>query len=158
MIDVTVRTARESDADAIRNLTREAYSKWVAVIGREPLPMKVDYADAIKTHRFDLLFVDSRLAALIETVPEGDLLLIVNVAVAPGSQGRGYGKRLLQYAEDLAASTGCKGTRLYTNKLFGANLRLYAALGYQVEREEQLNGGVAVHMTKIFDGARHGSR
>jgi ribosomal protein S18 acetylase RimI-like enzyme len=149
MVDaVTLRTARESDADAIRTLTREAYSKWVAVTGREPLPMRVDYADAIKKHRFDLLYADSCLAALIETVPEGDFLLIENVAVAPTVQGRGFGRRLMQHAEELAASSGLKGTRLYTNKLFSANLRLYEALGYQVEREEELNGGVAVHMSK----------
>jgi ribosomal protein S18 acetylase RimI-like enzyme len=149
---ITLRTAHERDVDAIRALTREAYSKWVAVIGREPLPMKVDYAAAIRAHRFDLLFADSRLAALIETVVEGDFLLIINVAVAPGSQRRGYGKRLLNHAEELAACSGCKGTRLYTNKLFGENLSLYAALGYRVEREEELNGGVAVHMTKALTG------
>lgn len=51
-------------------------------------------------------------------------------------------------AEDLAVSLGLAGTRLYTNKLFVANIRLYAALGYCVEREEELNGGVAVHMMK----------
>ena len=33
-------------------------------------------------------------------------------------------------------------------QLFAANLRLYEALGYHVEREEELNGGVAVHMSK----------
>jgi len=56
MIDaVTLRTADEADVDAIRTLTREAYAKWVPVIGREPLPMRVDYAAAIKEHRFDLL-------------------------------------------------------------------------------------------------------
>jgi ribosomal protein S18 acetylase RimI-like enzyme len=149
MIDaVTLRTADEADVDAIRSLTREAYSKWVAVIGREPLPMRVDYAAAIKKHRFDLLYADSCLLAVIETVPEGDFLLIENVAVAPTLQGRGFGKRLLKHAEELAAATGLKGTRLYTNKLFSANLRLYQALGYKVEREEELNGGIAVHMSK----------
>jgi hypothetical protein len=51
-------------------------------------------------------------------------------------------------AEDLAVSLGLAGTRLYTNKLFVANIRHYAALGYRVEREEELNGGVAVHMMK----------
>jgi len=85
---------------------------------------------------------------VIETVLEGDFLLIENVAVAPTFQGRGFGKRLLKHAEELAAASGLKGTRLYTNKLFSANLRLYEALGYQVEREEELNGGVAVHMSK----------
>ncbi len=52
---VTLRLADPSDADAIRTLTREAYAKWVPVTGREPLPMRVDYAEAVKTHRFDLL-------------------------------------------------------------------------------------------------------
>jgi len=62
---VSLRLARAEDADAIRALTREAYVKWVGVIGREPLPMKVDYAEALRKHRFDLLHVGDRLAALI---------------------------------------------------------------------------------------------
>jgi ribosomal protein S18 acetylase RimI-like enzyme len=88
------------------------------------------------------------IAALIETTPDGDWLLIVNVAVGPAFQRRGLGARLLTGAEDLAASSGLRGTRLYTNARFTENLRLYAALGYRVDREEALNGGVAVHMSK----------
>ena len=120
-----MRGAREGDADLIRALTREAYAKWVDLTGREPLPMKVDYSDAIRKHRFDLLYVGSRLVALIETVPEGDCLLIENVAVLPAFQGRGFGTRLLKLAEELAASLGLAGMRLYTNKLFVQNIRLY---------------------------------
>uniref|UniRef100_B0T382 GCN5-related N-acetyltransferase n=1 Tax=Caulobacter sp. (strain K31) TaxID=366602 RepID=B0T382_CAUSK len=142
------RIAGPADAEAIAALTRLAYAKWVAVIGREPLPMTVDYADAVRKHRFDLLFVGDDLAALVETTPDGDHLLIVNVAVAPAFQGQGLGVRLLNWAEDLAAASGLEGTRLYTNARFTENLRLYAALGYRVDREEALNGGVAVHMSK----------
>jgi hypothetical protein len=40
------------------------------------------------------------------------------------------------------------GETSITNGLFAETLRLYASLGYQVEREEALNGGVAVHMAK----------
>jgi ribosomal protein S18 acetylase RimI-like enzyme len=145
---VDLRIAREQDAEAIRTLTREAYAKWVAVTGREPLPMRIDYNEAVRKHRFDLLYADGILAALIETVPDGDHLLIENIAVAPAAQDRGFGKRLLKHAEELAASSGLQGTRLYTNKLFVANLRLYEALGYRVDREEELNGGIAVHMSK----------
>lgn len=89
-----------------------------------------------------------RLVALIETVPQGDHLLIVNVAVPPDFQRRGFGVRLLGLAEDLAASSGLAGTHLYTNKLFAENLRLYVSLGYRVDREEAINGGMVVHMTK----------
>lgn len=146
---VTLRLAGEADAPAIRALTREAYAKWVAVIGREPAPMGVDYAEAVLRHRFDLLHAEGRLAALIETTPQGDHLLIENLAVRPAFQGRGFGRRLLALAEDLALAAGLGGTRLYTNQRFAANLRLYARLGYRVEREEALNGGgVAVHMVK----------
>src|ERR1700754_602867 len=110
---VTLRLADASDADAIRTLTREAYAKWVAVTGREPLPMRIDYTEALKTHRFDLLYAGGDLAALIETVPDGDALLIVNVAVATTMQGRGFGTLLLKHAEELASSAGLKRTRLY---------------------------------------------
>jgi ribosomal protein S18 acetylase RimI-like enzyme len=110
--------------------------------------MRIDYLEAVRRHRFDLLFVGPSLAGLIETVPEGDRLLIENVAVRPSFQGRGLGSRLLRLAEDLAASSGLTGCRLYTNKLFSENLRLYASRGYEVEREEALNGGIAVYMSK----------
>lgn len=148
---VSLRVGEAADAAAIGALTREAYAKWVQVIGREPLPMTVDYSEAVTRHRFDLLHVSDRLAALIETVADGDQLLIVNVAVRPGFQGKGLGVRLLQLAEDLAGEAGLVGTRLYTNKLFAENIRLYASRGYQVDREEPLNGGVAVHMSKRIE-------
>ena len=107
-------------------------------------------AKPLKTHRFDLLYADEHLAALIETVLEGEAMLIVNVAVATAMQGRGFGKLLLQHAEQLAASAGCKRTRLYTNKLFTDNIRLYERLGYRFDREEPLNSGVSIHMSKAI--------
>jgi ribosomal protein S18 acetylase RimI-like enzyme len=150
MSEVTsLRAASDADADAIRALTRAAYAKWVEVAGREPLPMTVDYADAVRRHRFDLLHVGADLAALIETTPQDDWLLIVNVAVLPAFQGRGFAVRLLKLAEDQAASAGLTGARLYTNKLFVENIRLYAALGYTVESEEVVASDVTrVHMVK----------
>ncbi len=149
-MDHTVSQRRSDDADAaaIGALTREAYAKWVPLIGREPLPMMVDYAEAVQKHRFDLIHVGPTLAALIETVPQDDALLIVNVAVGPDFQGRGFGVRLLKMAEDMAAAGGMAGTRLYTNKLFAENLRLYKALGYRVDREQDFMGGTGVYMSK----------
>jgi ribosomal protein S18 acetylase RimI-like enzyme len=148
---VALRVGGPGDAAAIGALTREAYAKWVPVAGREPLPMTVDYAQAVEAHRFDLLEADGALAALIETTPEGDELLIVNVAVRPGFQGRGFGVRLLKHAEALAAEQGLKGTRLYTNKLFAENIRLYERLGYVLERDEEVAPGlVRVHMARAL--------
>jgi GNAT superfamily N-acetyltransferase len=148
---IHVRTAVPADAPAIRRLTREAYAKWVGADGREPLPMTVDHDAAVRHHRFDMLFVDSELAAFIETADETHRLLIVNVAVAPGFQGRGLGRRLLALAEDVAASLGRRRIGLYTNALWQANVRLYARLGYRVDDEEILGGGlVRVNMSKAL--------
>ncbi len=110
--------------------------------------MTVDYAEAVKNHRIDLLYVDGKLAALIEMVPEADHLLIENVAVSPAFQGRGLGRTLMAHAEQVAASLGHSETKLYTNKLFDENVRLYRELGYGIDREEAFKGGITVHMSK----------
>jgi ribosomal protein S18 acetylase RimI-like enzyme len=137
------------DAGAILALTREAYSKWVPVIGREPLPMTADYDEAVRKHRIELLYVDGQLAAVIEMIPESDHLLIENIAVAPTFQNRGLGRGLLAHAEQVAASLKYPVIRLYTNKLFAGNVRLYQRVGYRVDREEEFLGGITVYMSKL---------
>lgn len=143
-----LRRAVTADAPAIRALTRLAYAKWVPVAGREPLPMRADYEAALRDHRIDLLYKEGELAALIETVAETDHLLIENVAVSPAFQGQGLGRTLVAHAERLAVAAGYGEVRLYTNKLFAANVTLYQRLGYRIDREEALNGGTAVHMSR----------
>ena len=143
-----LRRAVAADAPAIRALARLAYAKWVPIAGREPLPMRADYEAAVRDHRIDLLYREGDLAALIETVVETDHLLIENVAVSPAFQGRGLGRLLLAHAEQIAVASGYAEVRLYTNKLFAANITLYQRLGYRIDREESLNGGTAVRMSK----------
>lgn len=143
-----VRQATAADAAAIRDLTRQSYAKWVPMIGREPKPMTADYDSAVARHRFDLLYVDGTLAALIETIREADHLLVENVAVAPSFQGRGLGRKLMAHAEVLARELGFDMIRLYTNQRFAENIALYRRLGYEVDREEVLPVGVVTHMSK----------
>jgi GNAT superfamily N-acetyltransferase len=146
--EFTLRQAVGADTSAILELTRAAYAKWVPVIGREPKPMTADYAEAVLNHRIDLLYVKGELAALLETIPEMDHLLIENVAVSPPFQGRGLARKLMAHAEQVAVSLGHDEIRLYTNKLFAQNVQLYGRLGYRVDREEEFKGGFLVHMSK----------
>ncbi|MEE7439949.1 MULTISPECIES: GNAT family N-acetyltransferase [Methylobacterium] len=152
---VALRRGAPADADAIRALVEAAYTKWIPVIGRLPIPMRADYAQALRDHRFDLLVAGPDLAGLIETRTEADHLLVVNVAVHPAFQGRGFGSRLMGRADAVAGEAGLTRLRLYTNKKYTANLRLYGALGYRVEREELYDGpgrtrddDVTMHMVK----------
>jgi GNAT superfamily N-acetyltransferase len=152
--DVVIRPAVATDALRIRALTRSAYARWVAVIGREPLPMQADYEWALREHAIDLLIVDGALAGLIEIIMRPDHLWIENVAVAPERQGRGYGRLLLAHAERRAAEANRVEVRLQTNEAFAANLVLYAKVGYAIDRIEPFRGGMVVYMSKRIDGAR----
>jgi GNAT superfamily N-acetyltransferase len=149
-IRTALRRATPSDAPAVRDLTRAAYAKWVPVLGREPLPMTADYDAAVRDHIVDMLHLDEKLAALIEMDPKTDHLLIVNVAVSPAYQGRGYGRALLAHAEELALSIGLGEIRLYTNAHFSENVKLYERVGYKVDRKQEASAhlGVFVYMSK----------
>ncbi len=147
-----MRQAVAADAAAVRALTREAYAKWVAVTGREPLPMRVDYIEALAKNRFDLLHEGDALVALIETAAEPDHLLIVNVAVSPSFQKQGHGRRLMAHAEALARAAGHGEIRLYTNGRMVENITLYKSLGYRIDREEPFATSIQVHMSKRLAG------
>jgi GNAT superfamily N-acetyltransferase len=147
----SIRPAAPADAEAIRDLTRAAYAKWVALIGREPLPMQADYQRAVAEHTIDLLIADGALAGLIEMILRPDHLWIENVAVAPERQGRGFGSLLLDHAECRALQSGRTQIRLLTNQAFAANLELYAKRGYSIERTEPFRGGTTVHMSKRIE-------
>jgi ribosomal protein S18 acetylase RimI-like enzyme len=150
---LTFRRATAADAAAARNLTREAYAKWVPVIGREPKPMTADFDAAIRDHRVDLLCQGERVVALIETIAKPDALLIENVAVSPSCQGRGLGRRLMAHAERLAAAMGYGEIRLYANARFVENIALYQRLGYAITRHEPFLGGRVTHMSKTLGAA-----
>ena len=122
--DITWRRAGAADVPAIRTLSRAAYAKWVELIGREPKPMTADYDAAVRAHRIDLLFSGGMLAGLVQTSREPDHLLIVSVAVLPACQGQGFGRRLLQHAEE-AESTARKngGNRITRYDPMASTLR-----------------------------------
>ena len=150
--NIEIRPAVIEEAARIRDLTRAAYAKWVALIGREPLPMQADYRRAVVEHTIDLLIAGGALEGLIETILRPDHLWIENVAVAPERQGRGYGRLLLAHAEKRAREAERFEIRLQTNLAFAANLELYKKLGYAIDRTEPFRGGTLVYLSKELAG------
>jgi N-acetylglutamate synthase-like GNAT family acetyltransferase len=145
---VTLRKASETDVAAIRALVRAAYEKWISMLGLEPTPVRADYDLAVRAHHIELLFHGEVLAGLIEMKRESDHLLIVNVAVLPEFQKRGFGRLLLARAEAVTAALGLSELRLYTGKLMVENLVLYQRMGYCAFREEPFMHTARVHMKK----------
>jgi ribosomal protein S18 acetylase RimI-like enzyme len=142
------RPAMRDDAEAIRDLVRLAYAKWVPLIGREPMPMQADYAAAVAEHDFDLLVDGDTLVGLIETMHLPDHLWIENIAVHPGRQHQGLGRRLLQWAEKRAEIAGTSELRLLTNEAFASNVAMYKKAGFRIDRTEPFRGGTTVYMSK----------
>lgn len=144
-----LRRATPADAEAVRALSRAAYAQWVPLIGREPKPMNADYDHAVRAHIVDLHEIDGVLEGLIEMIPEADHLLVENVAVRPGGQGRGLGAALMAHAETVARAMGFAEIRLYTNGAFASNVAFYERRGYEVtSREAFPAGGTIVFMRK----------
>jgi ribosomal protein S18 acetylase RimI-like enzyme len=147
--ELQIRRAGPSDADAVRSLTREAYAQWVPLIGREPMPMRADYAKAVREREIDLAYEDGELVALIEMIVHPDQLYIENIAVSPRHQRKGLGRLLLAHAERKARAAGLPRLGLLTNQAFESNVRLYQSVGFRIDRTEPFSGGgVTVHMSR----------
>jgi ribosomal protein S18 acetylase RimI-like enzyme len=145
---LSFRRAGSADAAVIRSITRQAYSKWTGLIGREPLPMTFDYDALVLKHRIELALLAGDVAGLIVLVELPGHFLIENLAVAPDCQRLGVGSALLVHAESAAIGAGLREMRLYTNQKFAANISYYQKRGFSVTGEEPFNGGILVHMAK----------
>ncbi|MBO0962785.1 GNAT family N-acetyltransferase [Neobacillus sp. MM2021_6] len=62
---------------------------------------------------------------------DGRPLLIHRLAVHPDYQGKGYGKQLLQFAEDYAHRNGYSSIRLDVFSLNSGAVKMYERAGYQ---------------------------
>lgn len=149
---IEIRLAEPHEAGAIAAIVMAAYAKWVPLLGREPMPMRVDYDKAVLEHRFDLAVEGRTILGLIETVPHPDHLWIENVAVTPSAQGRGIGQLLLAFTEVRAILAGHPEVRLVTNGVFESNIALYGRIGFVVDRIDDFMNGKAVYMRKSFHG------
>lgn len=142
--------ATPADAALIRDIVRAAYKRWVAVIGREPMPMRVDYEKATADHHIELLIHEGLVVGVIETLLQDAHLWIENIAISPVEQRKGHGKRLLARAEEQAKAAGKAEIRLLTNAAFDTNVALYQRTGYVITHTEPFMGGTTVYMTKVL--------
>jgi ribosomal protein S18 acetylase RimI-like enzyme len=150
---VRLRRAVPADLPAIVALQHAAYAKNRPLLGVEPRPLLVDYADILNSHEVWLTDgADGPDGVLIlQAAPEH--LLIWSIATSPTLQGRGLGRRLLAEAEARTRELGLSTLRLYTGEPLTGNIAWYERHGYVRERVEQLDDRRIVHMVKHLGGA-----
>ena len=124
--------AEPADAPRLKEIARAAYARYVERIGLEPAPMGADYEEAIESAEVWVAMADDVVAGYAVTrYPGDDGVLLENLAVAPGHQGRGIGRALIAHVEARATASGAAYVELFTHEAMTENRRLYARLGYE---------------------------
>ena len=147
---VTIRLANESDLPFIGNCATAAYEIYVARMGRKPAPMIADFASIVSAQNLHVLEAEDGPAGFIVFYPRGDHLHIENVAVDPAFQGKGYGRRLIEFAEGRARAQGLARVELYTNEKMTENIAYYPALGYEETGRWEEDGFNRVFYRKVL--------
>lgn len=151
MIDLP-RVAQLQDLAAIEALVADAYRDYIPRIGRKPGPMLDDYGARIRAGQVYVLAAGPQVQAVLVLINEAPVLLLDNLAVAPACQGRGLGRHLLAFAEQVAGETGCSRIRLYTNEAMPENIAIYTRAGYRETHRTHADGLHRVHMSKDLAG------
>jgi ribosomal protein S18 acetylase RimI-like enzyme len=109
-----------------------------------------NYGALIEEGRVYVVEHDGAVKGILVLFPEENAILLDNVAVAPGAQGLGLGRKMLQFVERVAIERGYRRIRLYTNEAMTENIALYSRIGYvEIYRAEE-KGLRRVHMTKFL--------
>jgi GNAT superfamily N-acetyltransferase len=126
-----IRAARPDDRLAVEAIVNAAYSVYIARIGKPPGPMLDDYGVLIDTGAVSVWQEpNGPIAAIIVLLPKHDHLLLDNIAVDPGHQGKGIGRQLIAFADAEARRLGYGELRLYTHEKMTENIALYTRLGF----------------------------
>jgi GNAT superfamily N-acetyltransferase len=149
-MSIAIRKAVDADLPAILAIIDEAYSPYVAHIGKKPGPMLDDYAALIADGAVDVAVDDAGVAGLVVFVPLEGKGLLDNVAVANRAKGRGIGRLLIDHAEGLARAAGFREIILYTHVMMTENRALYTHLGYRETHRAVENGFDRVYFSKML--------
>ncbi|KAL4937948.1 acyl-CoA N-acyltransferase [Aspergillus oleicola] len=159
---ITIIPALATHIPIIQTLSVAAFTKYIPLIGRRPAPMDVDYHALLSTPETAVYVL--ALTTGTDTAPEGDIqvlgaitlttpplssfLHVNNLLVDPESQGRGYGRLLLEFAESKAREAGREAVTLATHVQMVNNIRFYLNVGFKETGRETVDGFDRVNFRK----------
>ena len=126
-----IRNAGPADLAVVRQISADAYiAAYVPVLGYIPLPAEEDYGPRIARQEVWIIEKDGHAVGVAVLEESPDHLLVHSIAVRPTEQGRGYGKALLDFADQRATAIDVPQIRLFTNTRMKRNIALYCRHGY----------------------------
>lgn len=150
MTDIEIRAVGEDDALRAREIVQAAYRVYIARIGRQPGPMLDDYALRQRMGQLYAAAIGDEIVGIAVIVRAGDHLQLDNIAVHPRWQGRGIGRALIAFAEEMAQTLGLPEIRLYMHAATTENIALFARIGFEETRREFGDGYERVFMRKMI--------
>jgi GNAT superfamily N-acetyltransferase len=145
---IDIRQAYATDHQAIEICVEAAYAKYRARLEKEPAPLHADYQGLIAQQVVYVLINDEGIQGVLVMMPKASRLFVENIAVAPASQGQGYGRLLMSFAEQQARRLHLLELCLYTHERMSENLSFYRSLGFEEEARRIEDGYPRVFLRK----------
>ena len=146
---MTIRKAEHDDCADVSSIAQTAYAVYLSRMTDKPFPMLDDYAKHIRQGRVYVLEAGSLVCGyVVLIIKNSDTLLLDNIAVRPEDKGSGYGRKLVQFAEEWGRKHKCTRICLYTNEVMTENLGWYERLGYFITHHASEGGYQRIYMAK----------
>src|SRR5207253_7693473 len=92
-----IRQAQSDDRAAIEACVRAAYEKYIPRLGKEPAPMRANYADLIAQGVVYVIVDASDVRGVVVCFPNADHFFLENIAIDPTYQAQGLGQTLMRF-------------------------------------------------------------
>lgn len=134
-----IRRAKPEDAEAIREITREAFTKYCEVVGISDIAALHESVDDVRRD------IENKtvLAAYVGSAAAGSLRLSFDASskaaylsrfgVSGEYRSSGIGSALVRAADEEALTRGMEHMRLHTAGNAAELMKLYFSLGFRVE-------------------------
>lgn len=138
-----IRQANIEDASLIHDLAHAIwYPTYENILSKKQIDFMLDkmysvevLSAAIQNNTaFHLLYEEENAVGFIGIVPKGELLRIEKIYLLPSTQGKGYGKQLIDYAAQEAKKLGLDTLELNVNRSNNA-YQFYLKQGFEVIQE-----------------------
>lgn len=140
--------ANISEVSLIESIVKEAYEKYIPIIGRPPFPLIDDYEKLISDNKVHVIFFKDIIVGICVISIEDDCVFLENFAIKNEYQNKGFGRLLFALAEVLAKWLQKPSIQLCINKEMELNHAFYKRLGYAEIDICEENGLTIVYLGK----------